>query len=197
VALDITQLRDDPKFQDVRAESEAFMKTLQAQIIVPLLQSDQIIALIALGERRNLKAYAQTDLEFLDRLAAEASKSLINANLFSEVDKQRRALQDLTTTLEERVKSRTLELEHANESLRLLDRYKTNFFANISHEFRTPLTLILGPLEQMRAGELKGNLHEAYDIMLRNGRRLLRLINQLLDLARLGGGTHVFASTTG
>ncbi|MCL4705386.1 response regulator [bacterium] len=74
------------------------------------------------------------------------------------------------------------------EKLHELDHMKSRFFANISHEFRTPLTLILGPVEQMRGKEFKGNLDEAYDMILRNGRRLQRLINQLLDLARLEAG---------
>ncbi|MBV6506060.1 MAG: Sensor histidine kinase RcsC [Syntrophorhabdaceae bacterium] len=74
------------------------------------------------------------------------------------------------------------------QKLQELDHMKSRFFANISHEFRTPLTLILGPVEQMCAGEFRGNLQEAYDMIMRNGRRLLRLINQLLDLARLEAG---------
>jgi signal transduction histidine kinase len=65
---------------------------------------------------------------------------------------------------------------------------KSEFIATVSHEFRTPLTLILGPVEQMRDGEFKGNVQQAYDMILRNGRRLMRLINQLLDLARLEAG---------
>lgn len=83
-----------------------------------------------------------------------------------------------------------LQIEHVNaEKMKELDQLKSRFFANISHEFRTPLTLILGPVEQMRAGAFKGNVHEAYDMILRNGKRLLRLINQLLDLARLEAGS--------
>lgn len=74
------------------------------------------------------------------------------------------------------------------QKLHEIGQMKSRFFANISHEFRTPLTLILGPVEQMHTGEFKGNIHEAYDMILRNGRRLLRLINQLLDLARLEAG---------
>ena len=88
-----------------------------------------------------------------------------------------------------RLKSQ-LELEHVEaEKMKELDHLKSRFFANISHEFRTPLTLILGPVEQMRSNDFKGNVHEAYDMILRNGRRLLRLINQLLDLARLEAGS--------
>ncbi|MGH7594952.1 MAG: two-component regulator propeller domain-containing protein, partial [bacterium] len=74
------------------------------------------------------------------------------------------------------------------QKLQEMDQMKSRFFANISHEFRTPLTLIAGPVEQMRTGEFKGNVQEAYEMILRNSRRLLRLINQLLDLARLEAG---------
>ncbi len=82
-----------------------------------------------------------------------------------------------------------LEIEHIHsEKLQEIDRMRSRFFANISHEFRTPLTLILGPVEQMLSGNFKGNLQNQYQLILRNGRRLLRLINQLLDLSRLESG---------
>lgn len=74
------------------------------------------------------------------------------------------------------------------EKLREIDRLKSRFFANISHEFRTPLTLITGPVEQMLSGQFKGNITEQYRMILRNGNRLLRLINQLLDISRLEAG---------
>ncbi|MFZ5515262.1 MAG: ATP-binding protein [Candidatus Zhuqueibacterota bacterium] len=66
-----------------------------------------------------------------------------------------------------------------------MDRMKNNFFANISHEFRTPLTLILGPLNQLINKEFDGDPREIYLMMKRNGKRLLQLINQLLDLSKL------------
>lgn len=79
-----------------------------------------------------------------------------------------------------------LELEKAKaEQLAELDQLKSNFFANISHEFRTPLTLILGPLDQMRQGVFTGDQHRYFELMHRNGRRLQALIDQLLDLSKL------------
>ncbi len=78
------------------------------------------------------------------------------------------------------------EMEHREaENLKEVDKIKTRFFANISHEFRTPLTLIEGPLKQLLSGEYKGSAHELYEMMLRNTRRLQRLVNQLLDLAKI------------
>ena len=72
-----------------------------------------------------------------------------------------------------------------------MDRLKTEFFANISHEFRTPITLSLGPLEQIlvgRHGPVADGIRRQLGIVLRNQERLLGLINQILDLARLEAG---------
>lgn len=66
-----------------------------------------------------------------------------------------------------------------------LDTLKTQFFANISHEFRTPLTLILAPLDDLKQ---RFPNETVLDLMQRNGQRLLSLINQLLDLGKLEAG---------
>jgi len=71
------------------------------------------------------------------------------------------------------------------------DRLKTAFFANISHEFRTPITLTLGPIEEMlkgRYGEISADLRSQAQVIQRNQERLLALVNQILDLAKLEAG---------
>jgi PAS domain S-box-containing protein len=77
------------------------------------------------------------------------------------------------------------------EALAELDRAKTAFFSNVSHEFRTPLTLMLGPLEDILA-EADGALPAAHrsrlEIARRNGLRLLKLVNTLLDFSRIEAG---------
>lgn len=89
-----------------------------------------------------------------------------------------------------RLKTRhELELRRVEaDKMRELDSQKSNFFANISHEFRTPLTLILGPLSQLLARSESDLDRQDLGIMERSARRLQRLIDQLLDLARLEAG---------
>ena len=83
-----------------------------------------------------------------------------------------------------------LKLEHLElTKMQEMDKLKSYFFANISHEFRTPLTLILSPIRDMFAGNFKGDAKKQYLMVIRNGERLLRLINQLLDLSKLGAGS--------
>lgn len=104
-------------------------------------------------------------------------------------------LRDRTHAMEREVIKRSrelhdanLHLREANQKLGELDAAKTAFFSNVSHEFRTPLTLILGPLEEALASEGKvlegAGLQAAYN----NALRLLRLVNSLLDFSRIEAG---------
>ncbi|MFJ1730639.1 SpoIIE family protein phosphatase [Streptomyces sp. NPDC088254] len=76
------------------------------------------------------------------------------------------------------------------EELAELDRAKTAFFSNISHEFRTPLTLIMGPLEELRTrlADADGQVREELEVIHRNGLRLGKLVNSLLDFSRIEAG---------
>jgi signal transduction histidine kinase len=83
------------------------------------------------------------------------------------------------------------QLEESNRKLTELDQIKGRFFANISHELRTPLTLIISPLETILArfrGTLDADTVGLLQTMQSNGLRLLKLINDLLDLVRLDSG---------
>ena len=69
-----------------------------------------------------------------------------------------------------------------------LDRLKSEFFANVSHELRTPLTLTLGAFKALKEISLDSKVQELVQLGLRNGSRLLFLINELLDLAKFDSG---------
>jgi signal transduction histidine kinase/CheY-like chemotaxis protein len=77
------------------------------------------------------------------------------------------------------------------EALAEIDRAKTNFFSNVSHEFRTPLTLMLGPTEDLlnrSHGDLTPAQHDQLTVVRRNALRLNKLVNTLLDFSRLEAG---------
>src|SRR5919107_58163 len=88
--------------------------------------------------------------------------------------------------------ARAFELEKQRaESLAEIDRAKTDFFTNVSHEFRTPLTLLLGPAEDALHDEqepLPPTQRQRMEVVHRNGQRLLKLVNSLLDFSRLESG---------
>ena len=74
------------------------------------------------------------------------------------------------------------------EALAEIDRAKTAFFSNVSHEFRTPLTLMLGPIEDLLGRDLPPDMRAQLEVVGRNGQRLLKLVNTLLDFARIEAG---------
>ncbi|MEQ8812041.1 MAG: histidine kinase dimerization/phospho-acceptor domain-containing protein, partial [Imperialibacter sp.] len=105
-------------------------------------------------------------------------------------------LKEEKLVLERLVAQRTQEIEQKNAQLEVqanqlqeMDKVKSNFFANISHEFRTPLTLILGPLNDRADGKDAVMPSSLLSMMKSNADRLLRLINQLLDLSKLETGS--------
>ncbi|MBI2809566.1 MAG: hypothetical protein HYX67_01865 [Candidatus Melainabacteria bacterium] len=76
------------------------------------------------------------------------------------------------------------------EELQQLDQAKTAFFNNVSHEFRTPLTLMLGPVERLLTMVPNGESHAEIEVVQRNAMRLLKMVNSLLDFSRLEAGRY-------
>lgn len=130
-----------------------------AELAVPLLLQNKVIGVID-SEHPEKGFFTEHHQEALQTIAAICSSKIAQA-LADEEAKKARILQ--------------LEADYSKQ----LDRVKSRFFANISHEFRTPLQLILAPLQK------KGAISpEETHMMERNANRLLRLVNQLLDLAK-------------
>ncbi len=135
---------------------------------------------------------------------AETSKQLVKEHATNERLTREKYQQEIATRklleaqnleLERNVEERTREiynqkkeLEEQSEKIKELDKVKSRFFANISHEFRTPLTLILGPVK--RRLSLTEDASEQRDLksVFQNANRLLQLVNQLLDLTKIESG---------
>ncbi len=124
---------------------------------------------------------------------------LLGSAVLLGIRSRERGLQVRARALEGAVQDRTVHLESALRTvesqasqLRVLDETRARFFANVSHEFRTPLSLILGPVDDLLASdgtELDATSRRRLDLVSRNARRLRQLVEQLLDAARLEAGT--------
>lgn len=125
-----------------------------------------------------------------------ASRLVVGINPKRPVDDQLRSFLDLVAnqigTSIKNAEAYEAERQRA-ESLAEIDRAKTSFFTGVSHEFRTPLTLMLGPLEDLRARATNEEDLALLDTAERNAERLLRLVNSLLEVASIEGG-HIGAN---
>jgi signal transduction histidine kinase/DNA-binding response OmpR family regulator len=145
----------------------AWDKPPREAVIVPIAQQgrESPAGFLVAG----INPYRRMDdayLGFINLVAGQISSGLANAKAYEEA--QRRA-----------------------EALAELDRAKTAFFSNVSHEFRTPLTLMLGPLEDVLARpdvNSLGTHRQLVQVAHRNGVRLLKLVNTLLDFSRIEAG---------
>tara|TARA_R100000027_G_scaffold7932_4_gene6002 strand:- start:23659 stop:26268 length:2610 start_codon:yes stop_codon:yes gene_type:complete len=129
-------------------------------------------------------------------LSADAEPIFLNNSFFILITG---AICVISSGIQTRARFRDFELRHQldvqNKDLQALDSLKTNFFSNITHELRTPLTLILGPVETIlkKSQDLPDQVHENLLLAQRNALRLLKLINDLLDLTRMEQGENVLS----
>ena len=155
----ITDLLESPEWNMADLPLRSTSRSL---LIVPLLSDGKIIGSISMRQNQHPRQWKPEEISLVQAVAAQAAIAVQQANLFQTTRQQAQQLLEL-------------------------DRQKTEFFQNLSHEFRTPLTLTIGPLE----AAIEQSLPLPYDqsvIALRNCRRLLRLVNQLLDIQRLDAG---------
>lgn len=138
---------------------------------------------------RNLPIFsAAGDLIYLLHRVEDVTELVRASELGEELRGRTREMEQEVLARSRELASANHDLVAANAKLGELDAAKTTFFSNVSHEFRTPLTLIVGPIEDALAvpgGSLTG---EALAAVGRNAARLMRLVNALLDFSRIESG---------
>jgi len=155
-------LNDLNYYPEMRVSELPFRQQARSLLVVPLVLDGEIIGSISLRQNHHPRHWKVSEVELAQAVAAQAAIAVHQSRLYQKTRQQA-------------------------EQLLELDRQKTEFFQNISHEFRTPLTLTIGPLESA-VSQKQGLSYDQAEIALRNSRRLLRLVNQLLDLQRLDAG---------
>ena len=134
-------------------------------IPIPSAKRDHNVGLIVAGISSRLP-FNNSYKSFFELLTSQVSRAISNASAFEEERKRILALEEI-------------------------DKAKTIFFSNISHEFRTPLTLMLSPLEELlriKDSKLSSAERENLETTHRNALRLLKLVNSLLDFSRIESG---------
>lgn len=140
---------------------------LKQALVLPIRAAgqDSVIGVLAIGINPG-RALDEDYRHFLEMTAGHLATAIANADAYEAERKRAEALAEL-------------------------DRAKTTFFSNVSHEFRTPLTLMLGPAEDALADTdtpLPPIQRERIEVLHRNGLRLLKLVNTLLDFSRIESG---------
>ena len=139
------------------------------------------IVISAFGDMNNIrKAMNLGAFDFI-------TKPIAFEDMEATIEKARKELKLLKTGKEarENIHRAILDKEKAEQS----EKVKKEFYDNITHEFRTPLTLILGPAEKGIQETRDEATRQKFDLILRNGKTLLRLINELLDISRIEAGS--------
>ena len=160
--LIIEDLSVDKRFKP----SEEEIKNIHSVLCVPVWFEGSIIGLMMLINKKNRKYFTNNDLTLLAIISVQAGQLIKNLELQRESILKRKE----------------------SEKLQELDRIKTNFFTNVSHEFRTPLTLIMGPARQILEQADNKKIKEEAGIILRNASKLNNLANQILDLSIIEAG---------
>ena len=170
-SLIVKDLSKDTRFKTTEEEK----KNIKSLICSPIWFEGKIIGVLQLINKKPIKGgqlyFTDDDLTLLSIISVQGGQLIKNSEL-------------QLLNYEQKKEAEVARLE--TEKLHELDRIKTNFFTNLSHEFRTPLTLILGPLEKIMDKKIYSE--EQLTLIHNNANRLLRLVNQLLDLSSIDAG---------
>jgi len=166
-AVMVADVLDDPDYGMMEMQQKAGFRTALG---VPLLRDGRPVGVITLL-RRQVRPFSQREIELVTTFADQAGIAIENVRLFDEIQEKSRQLEEASA-------------------------HKSRFLANMSHELRTPLNAILGYTELIQDavyGEPPEKMMAVLDRISRNGKHLLGLINDVLDLSKIEAGQLVLS----
>lgn len=174
----VEDVLSDPLMEDVKENISSL--PFRSVMALPLAFRGEILGAMLLRATREKTGFTDDEIIMARIIAGASTNALRNASLYQRINKKNEAL--------ERVNE---ELSIANQELENLSQAKSDFVSMVSHELRTPLTSIIGfseLLAEAHIGELTDEQEEYIRQILRKGKDLLSLINDLLDTGRLESG---------
>lgn len=158
-------------------------------MVIPLLIENKVIG--TLNIYRRAKEYEKEDLELAETFTLLASTAIQNAQAHEELTGHREHLEELVDERTAKLQEQNLELNIKSKEVEEANRLKSEFLSNMSHELRTPLNSIMS-LSHVLSIQAKDKLsfeeNNFLEIIERNGRKLLELINDILDLSKIETG---------
>ncbi len=166
-----------------------FLEEIQvrAKLVVPIIQNSTLWGLLIVHQCDRPRQWQEWEINLLQKIANQLVIAIQQANLYEQVQQE---LCDRQLA-EQQLTERNQQLRISNEELARATRLKDEFLANMSHELRTPLNAILGLTEGLKDqifGKITNPQIKALETIERSGLDLLELINDILDLAKIGSG---------
>lgn len=167
-------------------------------ITIPILSGEEVIAIISLS---SISRFSPKSIAFIDSNIVIMSSRIVGILAYQkikdfkeELEKQNRVLDAHKSELSAQTSElmqQNAELEMQKKQLNEASRLKTSFLSNMSHELRTPLNSVIalsGVLNRRLANQIPEEEHSYLEIIERNGKNLLMLINDILDISRIEAG---------
>jgi len=167
-----------------------YMDDVKMALCLPLFTGERLAGVIALGDKNSGDAYNSEDLGLLSTLSYQAGIALENARLYKEV-------QDFNTTLEQKVSEQTKDIQEKAERLEKLLKVKSDFIFLMSHQLRTPISVITGMTSMMKDGDMDGmpqeKKQEFIEGIYTKSRKLADILNDFIKAESMDGEEFKFA----
>lgn len=193
--LHLADIPDDAQVIYSTVSGELKVKEI---VTIPIFKESSVVSVISLA---NIKKYSKAEIELIDNIANELSARFSSVLISDQIIEVSKNIEKMNVELNQQAKEmerqtdelleQNIELEMQKKQLTEATQLKSSFLSNMSHELRTPLNSVIA-LSSVLSNRLKGKIPEdeySYiEVIERNGKQLLSLVNNLLDLSRIEAG---------